>query len=120
MSRLFTVDEARSLMPRVLELTDELIVLRADLHELAHDLRTTGQSEIGGQPELKAFEARINEIFEQLGGLDLEVKGMAPVLVDFPADFDGQSVRLCWLEGERELGWYHNTELGFAGRRPLA
>lgn len=119
MSRLFTVDEARSLMPHVLELTDELIVLRADLQELAHDMRTSGQSPLGGQAEAKAFEARISEILEQLGGLEIEVKGMAPVLVDFPAELDGQSVRLCWLEGERELNWYHQTELGFAGRRKL-
>ncbi|MQA11040.1 MAG: DUF2203 family protein [Pseudonocardiaceae bacterium] len=119
MSRLFTVDEARALMPRVLEATDELIALRADLHQLAHDLRTGEESPLGGQPEAKGFEARISEILENLNALEVEVKGLAPVLLDFPAEFDGQSVRLCWLEGERELGWYHNTELGFAGRRKL-
>ena len=32
---------------------------------------------------------------------------------------DGVSVRLCWLEGDRELAWYHRTELGFLGRRRL-
>jgi hypothetical protein len=26
-------------------------------------------------------------------------------------------VLLCWLEGERELAWYHKAEFGFAGRR---
>jgi hypothetical protein len=29
------------------------------------------------------------------------------------------SVLYCWLEGEPELGWYHRTDLGFAGRRRL-
>ena len=24
-----------------------------------------------------------------------------------------------WLEGDRELTWYHRTDLGFAGRRPI-
>jgi hypothetical protein len=28
-------------------------------------------------------------------------------------------VRLCLLESEQELGWYHRSELGFAGRRRL-
>nr|MDQ3989732.1 DUF2203 domain-containing protein [Actinomycetota bacterium] len=33
--------------------------------------------------------------------------------------FDGVSVRLCWLEGEPELGWYHRSDLGIIGRRRL-
>jgi hypothetical protein len=49
----------------------------------------------------------------------LEVKGLAPLLLDFPAEFDGVSVRLCWLEGEFELGWYHRSDLGIVGRRRL-
>jgi hypothetical protein len=28
-------------------------------------------------------------------------------------------VLLCWLEGDRSLGWYHRLDLGFAGRRRL-
>ena len=48
-----------------------------------------------------------------------ELKGLAPLLVDFPADLDGVPVLLCWLEGDRELAWYHRDDLGFAGRRPL-
>ena len=50
-------------------------------------------------------------------GLDL--KGIAPLLLDFPAELDGDTVLLCWLEGERELRWYHKPEHGFAGRRPI-
>ena len=49
----------------------------------------------------------------------IEVKGWAPVLVDFPAVLDGQDVLLCWLEGEPALEWYHRVDLGFAGRRRL-
>jgi hypothetical protein len=28
-------------------------------------------------------------------------------------------VRLCWLEGEASLEWYHRSDLGIAGRRRL-
>jgi hypothetical protein len=49
-----------------------------------------------------------------------ELKGWAPVLVDFPADLDGVPVLLCWLEGDPGLEWYHRADLGFAGRRRLA
>jgi hypothetical protein len=49
----------------------------------------------------------------------VELKGIAPLLLDFPADLDDVPVLLCWLEGETGLTWYHRTDLGFAGRRRL-
>jgi hypothetical protein len=115
----FTLDEALALMPEVLAHADETVRLRADLAELALDLRTGGVSPLGGMPEQKAFEALLNEELTWFSEQGLEIKGFAPLLLDFPSELDGQSVQLCWLEGDRELGWYHRSELGFAGRRRL-
>jgi hypothetical protein len=115
----FTLDEALALMPEVLAHADETVRLRADLAELALDLRTGGVSPLGGMPEQKALEALLNEELTWFSEQGLEVKGFAPLLLDFPSQLDGRSVQLCWLEGDRELGWYHRSELGFAGRRRL-
>jgi hypothetical protein len=115
----FTVAEARVLLPEVRARAAEIVRARADLAELTFDLRAAGSSELGGIPEAKAFEARLNEAIAWFGAQGIEVKGVAPLLLDFPAVLDGRSVRLCWLEGDTELSWYHRTELGFAGRRPL-
>jgi hypothetical protein len=41
-------------------------------------------------------------------------------LVDFPALLDGREIYLCWEEGEDEIGFWHEPDSGFAGRRPLA
>jgi hypothetical protein len=119
MDRIFTVDEARSVLPGVIEDARLLIAARADLAEITYDRQAKGSSELGGLPEIKALEAPIEEILSGWTGRGIEVKGIAPVLVDFPAVLDGVSVRLCWIEGERELAWYHRSELGFAARRPL-
>ncbi|MET8335243.1 DUF2203 domain-containing protein [Streptosporangium canum] len=119
MDRIFTVEEARALMPALLERADEFVSLRGDLAELARDLREHGASESGGLPEAKAFEARLDEILGWFEAHGIEIKGVAPLLVDFPSVFDGVRVRLCWLEGDRDLAWYHREDLGFAGRRPL-
>lgn len=117
--REFTIVEARALLSEVHTRAAEIVRLRADLAELALDLRTTGSSGLGGMAEAKAYEARLEEQVAWYGDQGIEVKGVAPLLVDFPARLDGRSVRLCWLEGEPELAWYHLTELGFAGRRAL-
>ncbi|HEX4814175.1 MAG TPA: DUF2203 domain-containing protein [Nonomuraea sp.] len=119
MDRIFTVAEARSLLPGVIEDARVVIAARADLAEITFDRHARGGSELGGLPEIKALEARIEDILGGWTGRGIEVKGIAPVLVDFPSVRDGVSVRLCWIEGERELGWYHRTDLGFPGRRPL-
>jgi len=106
-------------MPEVRVRADEIVRLRADLAELMLDLQADGASDIGGLPEGKALEARITELLDWFSDQGIEVKSWAPLLIDFPAELNGRSVRLCWLEGDPELGWYHLTELGFAGRRRL-
>jgi hypothetical protein len=117
--REFTVADARALLPEVRERAADLVRVRADLTQLAHELRTAGSSELGGVPEVKAFEARLDDVVSWFGAQGIEIKSLAPLLLDFPARLDGRSVQLCWLEGDAELAWYHLSELGFAGRRPL-
>ena len=117
---LFTLDQARTELARLRPLLDELVVVRADLVELTAALRTPGEpSPLGGLPERKAAEARLNELMTEVQQTGAQLKGVAPLLVDFPADLDGVPVLLCWLEAEPELAWYHRVDLGFAGRRRL-
>lgn len=117
--RIFTLSEARALIPEVRARLDVIVAARADLAELSFALRGGRASRLGGRAEAKAYEARIDEAIGWFTIQGIEVKGVAPVLVDFPAFHLRQSVRLCFLEGEQELGWYHRTDLGFAGRRRL-
>lgn len=117
---LFTLAEARIELVRLRPVLDELVVVRADAAELAAALAPGGEpTGLGGLPEWKATEARLDELMTEVQQTGVELKGLAPLLVDFPADLDGVPVLLCWLEGEPELAWYHRSDLGFAGRRPL-
>lgn len=111
--------EARLLMPDLLARADEAVKVRADLVELQSALNQGTDSPLGGLAEAKALEARLSETLGWFTGEGLELKGIAPLLLDFPARLDGDTVLLCWLEGERELRWYHRPEHGFAGRRPI-
>ncbi|MCX8072698.1 MAG: DUF2203 domain-containing protein [Candidatus Binatia bacterium] len=71
------------------------------------------------KPEVGASLQAIEEAFRQVANLGGEVKGLDLGLVDFPAELDGQEVLLCWQFGEREVGYYHLPDEGFAGRKPL-
>ena len=117
---LFTVPRARVELARLRPVLDELVVVRADMVELTAALAIGGEpTRLGGLPERKAAEARLSELMTEIQQTGADLKGIAPLLVDFPADFDGVPVLLCWLEGEAELAWYHRADLGFAGRRHL-
>jgi hypothetical protein len=117
---LFTVAEARAELARLRPVLDKLVVVRADAAELAASLNLGGQpTRLGGLPELKAAQATLDELMTEVQQTGAELKGFAPLLVDFPADLDGVPVLLCWLEGDPKLAWYHRLDLGFAGRRRL-
>ncbi|AGL17217.1 DUF2203 domain-containing protein [Actinoplanes sp. N902-109] len=117
---LFTLVEARAELARLQPVLAEIVTVRADMVELSAALAVGGQpSPLGGLPERKAAEARLNELMTAVQETGAELKGIAPLLVDFPGELDGVPVLLCWLEGETGLGWYHRADLGFGGRRPL-
>lgn len=117
----FTVAEARAELEALMPVLDEFIVMRAEAAEIGASLRADGPaSDLGGRlPEFKAAQARLDELLSQVQEAGVEVKGVAPLLLDFPARLEDEDVLLCWLEGDEHLGWYHRADLGFAGRRPL-
>lgn len=117
MDHVFTLEQAQRLLPEVLARAEEVIAIRADLMELQSALRAGTHSPLGGLPEAKGFEARLSELLGWFQGQGIDLKGIAPLLLDFPALLGGDAVLLCWLEGERELRWYHKPEHGFAGRK---
>lgn len=119
MDRDFTVDEAQSLLTEIRGSLEIFVKQRADFAELRWALDHDPAVADGGVAELKALEAHLDALLADLRDRGIQVKGFAPLLLDFPATVDGQSVLLCWLEGDDALAWYHRPELGFLGRRPL-
>jgi hypothetical protein len=118
MERTFTLAEARDAVPALKSHVERLVVLRADLADAQAALAAGGDPP-GGLPELKATEARLQEALDWFAAMGIQLKGIAPVIVDFPAVLDGRRVLLCWLEGEESLEWFHPEAVGFMGRRRL-
>ena len=126
--KVFTVEEANALIPRmeilVRGLQSEADVLRARIRDLAR----RSDSAIAGMPlgdlvdrfpELKENATRMAEMagdVESLGGF---LKDTELGLVDLPYEIDGDVVFLCWQSGERQIVAWHTIDSGFAERRPL-
>jgi hypothetical protein len=117
---VFTLAEARQSLAILRPRLDELIELRADLAELRADLADSGTSALGAVADAKSLDARIHASLEFVHERGVHIKGLAPVLLDFPGEQDGRPVLWCWLEGDPDVDWYHRLDCGFAGRRRVS
>ena len=122
--RYFTVEEANACIPELNEEISELLELKDTLEELHGEL--TPFLEVipynGGNKNallLMRTGERLREIVRIIEGRGCHLKGLDPVLIDFPHIRDGEEVYLCWRYGEKEIGYWHEIEGGYAGRKAL-
>jgi hypothetical protein len=132
LSKTFTLSEAQTLLPVLEALLRRAQVAAARAGELDVEMQQLSQRIFmsGGMhvnvaqaakrraqrdkalAETKATLAEIDEI-------GVQVKDLEQGLLDFPSMLDGKTVLLCWKLGEKEIGYWHSEEDGFAGRKPL-
>lgn len=109
-SRVFTLNEARALMPLVTRIT------RSSYDEL-EPIRTRLEAMLPTHPDINLIEAAYESVVVQWVGkmerLGLLVKGIWLV------DFDTGDGYLCWKFPELKLGHFHSYSEGFANRRPI-
>ena len=121
--RLFTLEEANTLLPEVRRLFAEIDRARATLRRMAPEAKRASESPGGGgitrgfqySDALATFIASTQEIL----GLGVEIKDFDQGLLDFPSERDGRVVYLCWRRGEEIIEWWHDLDAGFAGRQRI-
>lgn len=143
MGRFYTIDSANERLPEVRAILERLRDQRAELISLRDELAArqgeSGRPEESGAgegarsprraraaSEAEALRLRMRGIIDQMEAAvqqlvdwDISLRDIATGLVDFPALANGRQIWLCWRLGEPEIGWWHELEAGFAGRRPL-
>ena len=129
--RHFTPDEANRALEHVRPLVEQLVASRVEhvaalerQEELERKIRGNG----GGIPpaqlaeataEVDALARRLAKLVDEINAHGAAVKDLDSGLIDFPALRNGEAVLLCWRLGEDEIAFWHGTDDGFAGRRPL-
>jgi hypothetical protein len=109
--RLFTPAEARAAL-RLLSV--ELATLK-DLVEAAEREAAHGSDE-----RLQLLRERMEDVLEAIRARGVAVKGLNPLLLDFPGRRNGADIYLCWREGESDITHWHPRTTGFSDRRPIA
>jgi hypothetical protein len=124
--KLFTIDEANSLLPTVRPIVKSIQKSHRRLATFQSTARQAAQgAEHGGGgmsrgPRYAVLLVELSNHAGQLESLGIQLKDYQQGLIDFPSMRDGRVVLLCWKadEGDR-LEWWHDVEAGFAGRQPL-
>ena len=132
--KIFTLEEANGVLPAVRAI---LRSLRSRRHEIGGIEGKKAVEELSWlredgtvSPRAREEVARLDELLRQgrealdeaLGRLvatGAHLKDMDEGLVDFLAERDGELVCLCWKDGEERIGYWHDLESGFAGRKPI-
>ena len=122
--RIFTMGEANSLLPELEGLLKQIKEARRCLNKIRGAVRKARDraEQGGGSPQgplyIKNLELITNRL-EKIQDMGVMVKDLEKGLCDFPFVRDGKVVYLCWMLGEPEIEWWHSTETGFSGRKPL-
>jgi hypothetical protein len=134
-SRIFSVEEANALVPRLSDLVGSLLARASEIEARIERLggkRATKGGGVNLEPtldddedvrarkielmaEIRAYEDGWRHV-QELGAV---VKDPRTGLCDFYGRIDGRVVCLCWRYGERAIEHYHEVDAGFSGRKPL-
>jgi hypothetical protein len=122
--RVFTLDEARSLIPRLRRLLarvsserEAIVDLRVELDMAREKAEYDGGSPLG--PEYLVHLIAFSEAVQEVESTGVHIKDFRTGLIDFPYDLDGRIVYLCWKPDEDQINWWHETDAGFADRQLL-
>jgi hypothetical protein len=122
-SRHYSLEEASALLPWVAEQLERLRSARDRLGDVdaRAALAATGQTNGGGHAGKVVSEGflELRELMLELREREIVLRDLDRGLIDFPSLRGEEEVYLCWEEGEAEIGFWHEPEAGFAGRRPL-
>lgn len=126
--KIFTVDEARALLPVIRPVVDELVEtfrkIRAEIESASGQTGLSPDSpDLSGHLQSRGvvpglFE-KVQAIVERIHVHGCFVNGPEAGLIDFPCLFNNEIVFLCWKHGEATIAHWHRIPDGFAGRRPL-
>lgn len=142
MSRFYDMDAADAAIPEVDGIIGVLRGQREELVRLRDEILAAGsrgegtpatvtalngENEVPISSDLRLARLRMQGLIDQMAAgvaridaLGLTLRDIERGLVDFPAQVSGRQVWLCWQPGETAIGWWHDLDAGFDGRRPLA
>ena len=126
MPTYFTIQEANAALPAVIHKYKELQKQKTEVQKLEAQLNSQmGMSSSLGdystmKKQLNSAVTKFYGLIEELENTGVVLKSLEEGLLDFPSKRFDEDVWLCWKEGETEIKFWHERDVGFMGRKPLS
>ena len=130
--RYFTLPEAQRALPEVERHLKAALFHRSESQKAQDDMdRTTERVRSSGGARVNPAEAlalrarrdssisALKEALEEIEEAGAVVKDLDIGLLDFMTRYRDRDVCLCWKLGEDQIRFWHGSEEGFRGRKPI-
>lgn len=132
MPRYFKLQECQRLLPELESTLRDALFHKseyqkadAELDSSVHHIRSSGGANVD-RPAYLAIRARrdtsaaaLRDALQRIELTGAVVKDLDIGLIDFLSLYQGREVCLCWRLGEDQIRFWHGTEEGFRGRKPI-
>ncbi|HXG73472.1 MAG TPA: DUF2203 domain-containing protein [Candidatus Nitrosotenuis sp.] len=126
MAQYFTVTTANEALPAVIEKYNRLQKQRQEVQKIEAQLNSQmavsfnlGEY-VAIKQQLNKAVTKFYQLVEELESTGVVLKSLEEGLLDFPSKRFNEDVWLCWKEGEKEIKFWHEKDVGFMGRKPLS
>lgn len=126
MASYFTVTTANEALPKVIEKYNRLQKQRQEVQKIEAQLNAQMNVSfnlaeyVTIKQQLNAAVTKFYQLVEDLESTGVVLKSLEEGLLDFPSKRFNEDVWLCWKEGEKEIKFWHEKDVGFMGRKPLS
>ena len=125
MDNYFTIKSANDMLPTIIEKFQKIKQGKNEIEKMEQKLQMnlSGTSNLDNYVTLKqnlnASVTRFYTSIEELEKTGVVLKGLEEGLLDFPSKKFDDEIWLCWKEGETEIKFWHEKDVGFNGRKPI-
>ena len=125
MDNYFTIKSANEMLPTIIEKFQKIKQEKNEVEKMEQKLQMSlsGTSNLDDYVTLKqnlnASVTRFYISIEELEKTGVVLKGLEEGLLDFPSKKFDDEIWLCWKEGETEIKFWHEKDVGFNGRKPI-
>ncbi len=122
--RYFTLEQARAVLEIIRPLVAEILEIRKSILSREPQVWPVVAKAAGNGGNQAASQVvqefdRLDQAVRAILATGALLKDINIGLVDFPALREDREIYLCWKYGEEDIRFWHETDAGYAGRKPL-
>jgi len=122
----FTITTANEKLPLIIHKFKTVIDLKNEIMKTEQQLSTSlspsnnFEQYVVLKQKLNSVVTKFYQAIEDLESTGVVIKGIEEGLLDFPSKRFDDEVWLCWKQGETEIKFWHEKDVGFSGRKPIS